>query len=103
MQQSSKLLLIGLFFQFLMLEATHRVDCVREKAGIGAFSVLVAELWTIQEGLHHAWRLDNQKVELESAATKISILAGLTLQSQALVTKLLELLDRHWEVEIHLV
>ncbi|KAK8607827.1 hypothetical protein V6N13_023277 [Hibiscus sabdariffa] len=70
---------------------------------IGRCSVIVVELWTISDGLRHAWDGGFRRVELETNnAEAANICNGLssTLQHGVLVSTIHDLLQRSWQVRI---
>ncbi|KAK9020510.1 hypothetical protein V6N11_010533 [Hibiscus sabdariffa] len=73
---------------------------------IGRSSVLVAELWTIKEGLYQAWNGGFRHVELETDnAEAAHICNGLStaMQNSVLVSEIQEWLQRCWHVRVRYV
>ncbi|KAK8621749.1 hypothetical protein V6N13_081182 [Hibiscus sabdariffa] len=69
-----------------------------------ACSVLIAELWVVFDGLHHAWALNFRRIELETdnkEVERILCCASPTLESSALVMAIHEWLQRDWIVSVN--
>ncbi|KAK8658742.1 hypothetical protein V6N13_036939 [Hibiscus sabdariffa] len=70
---------------------------------IGRYSVLLAELWAIYDGLNHAWDAGFQRVTVESdnkEAICIINRMSLTLDCSVLVQSIQALMQRDWLVKV---